>query len=256
MNTMNRAVAFGTAIMLLAGCSLISGGVSATFDGEWRLQAGTHQGQPVPIVLGSQPTLRVDGTKVGGSAACNSYGGKLQIDGTKIRITELIQTEMACLDDRLMASEAAYLAALSAVSGSSRTANTLVLSGPQVELRYDLVKPAADADLLGTVWLLDSLINGDAVSSTVGDPATLQLNADGTFSASTGCREITGRYTITGNEVRVTIDPYDLVGCAEPIGAQDVHVLGVLNDGFGVQIDGASLTLTSGARGLGYRVSS
>jgi len=35
----------------------------------------------------------------------------------------------------------------------------------------------------------------------------LELNADGTFIASTGCREITGRYTISGNQVQATIDP-------------------------------------------------
>jgi len=232
----------------------VASGASASLDGDWRLEAGTNQGQPVPIVAGSPISLKIDGTQAGGTAACNHYGGQIHVSGTSISFSEMAQTEMACVDDRIMASETAYMTALQKVTTAERSGNALVLSGPGVELRFALIPPVANADLVGTTWILDSLISGDAVSSTVGEPATLQLNADGTFAASTGCRDVTGRYTVEGNTLRTTLDPYDTIGCANGVGDQDTHVLKVLSDGFSATIQGQSLALTAGDKGLGYRV--
>jgi heat shock protein HslJ len=161
---------------------------------------------------------------------------------------------MACVDDRIMASETAYMTALRQVTTAERSGNALVLSGPGVELDFSLIAPVANANLVGTVWVLDSLISGDAVSSTVGERATLQFNADGTFSASTGCRDVTGSYTVSGNTLQVTLDPYDTIACADGLGDQDSHVLMVLSNGFTATIAGQNLTLTAGDKGLGYRV--
>jgi heat shock protein HslJ len=237
--------------LLLSGCSLLPGAGSVAMDGQWRLQAGTNQGHAVPIAAGSQITLKVDGDQVGGSSACNIYGGTIRIHATSIAISALSMTEMAC-QENLMASEAAYLAALPRATTAARNGTILVLTGPQVELRFVLVPPVADADLVGTAWVLESLISGDVVSSTVGE-ATLRFSDDGRFAASTGCREVTGSYTISGAQVRVTLDPYDTIGCAAPLGDQDAHILAMLSHGFGVAIDGNQLTLNAGDRGLGYR---
>jgi heat shock protein HslJ len=242
-----------TLILILSGCSLMSGGASDSLDGQWLLQAGSSQGQPVPIVAGSKITLDIEGSRVGGTAACNSYGGNIQIDGSSIVISELFQTEMACVDDRVMASESAYLAALARVSSAVRNGASLVLSGPQVELRFALVPPVANASLTGTVWVLDSLISGDAISSTVGGRVTLELSPDGAISGSTGCRDFSGQYTITGNQVQVTLDPYDTVGCAEGLADQDAHVLDVISNEFSIAISGTTLTLNVGNKGLSYR---
>ncbi len=237
--------------LLLSGCSLLHGGTSASVDGQWKLQSGTNQGQPVPIVAGSQITLNVDGTQVAGSAACNAYGGGVKVAGSSVAFSALSMTEMACQED-LMASEAAYLAALPRVTTAVRNGDSLVLTGPQVELRYARVAPVPNADFVGTTWVLESLISGETASSTVAG-ATLQLRGDGTLSATTGCREVTGRYTLSEGQVQVTLDPYDLIGCAAPLGDQDAHILGVLSKGFAASIDGDRLTLTAGNGGLSYR---
>ena len=238
--------------LLLSGCSLFVAGAWASLGGEWQLQAGTNQGQAIPIVAGSRITLKIDGNEVGGTAACNQYGGKIHVSGTTISITELIQTEMACLDDRLMASESAYLGSLARVTAAGRNGGSLVLTGPEVELRFGRVAPVADVDLIGTTWTLDSLISGDAVSSTVGE-ARLELQGDGRIAASTGCRNVTGSYTVSERQVQVRLDPYDMIGCVAPLGDQDAHILDVLSNGFAVAIDGDRLTLTAGDNGLGYR---
>lgn len=240
-------------MLLLSGCSLVSGRGTASLDGEWLLQAGTNQGVAIPIVAGSQVTLQVNGTQVGGTAACNSYGGRMAISGASIAISELFQTEMACLDDRLMALESAYLAALPLVTTAARTGNSLVLTGPQVELRFAFVPPVANANPVGTTWVLDSLISGDAVSSTVGERVTLLLSGDGRLAASTACREVTGTYAIAGGQVQVTLDPYDTIGCASEIGDQDAHILEVLSGGFEISVDGNRLTVMAGDQGMSYR---
>lgn len=255
MRDIHRAAVAGAVIVLLAGCSLLTGRVAAALDGEWQLQAGSNGGQPIPIPAGARITLKIDGTQVGGSAACNIYGGTLQVNGATIRISALSMTEMACRDD-VMASEAAYLAALPGIATAARTGNSLVLNGPDVELSFVLVPPVADADLQVTVWVLDSLISGDAISSTVGEEATLQLGADGTTSGSTGCRTFSGHYTIAGNQVEVTLLPYDTFGCADGLAGQDEHVLAVIGNGFAATIEGDRLTLTAAGKGLGYRVAS
>jgi heat shock protein HslJ len=239
-------------VLLLSACSLLSGGASASLDGEWLLQAGTNQGAAVPIVAGSRITLKVDGQQAGGSAACNLYGGTITVRGSSVSISALSMTEMAC-QENLMASEAAYLAALPRVTTVARSGSSLVLSGPQVELRFALVPPVADANLVGTTWILDSLITAEAVSSTVGERVTLQLNGEGRISASTGCRDVTGSYTVSDGQVQVTLDPYDLFACAAELGTQDAHILGVLGGAFSIDIDGDRLTLMAGDRGIGYR---
>lgn len=248
-------MAIGAAITLLVGCSLLRGGAGGDLNGEWKLQSGTNQGQAIPIVPTAAITLKINGTQVGGQAACNSYGGKLQVNGASITISELIQTEMACVDARAMASEAAYLAALAVVNAAARAGNSLVLSGPQVELQFALVPPVPDAALIGPVWVLESLIDGDAVSSTAGQQATLQLLPDGKLAASTGCRKVTGSYRVSGTHVDVTLDPFDAIGCANDVGDQDARVLAVLGGGFEVAIEGEAMTLIVGQQGLGYRVS-
>jgi len=239
-------------MLLLSGCSLLSGSGTTSLDGEWLLQAGTNQGQAVPIVAGSKITLKIDGNQAGGSAACNLYGGTIQVNGSSIAISALSMTEMAC-QENVMASESAYLAALPRATMAARSGNGLLLTGPQVELRFTLVPEVANANVVGTTWLLESLITGEAVSSTVGERVTLQLSGDGRLTASTGCRDVTGSYSISDGQVQVTLDPYDTIGCAAEVGDQDEHILEVLSHGFGISVDGDRLTLTAGDKGIGYR---
>ena len=255
MRALHRSLAVGALSLLLVGCSLIPGAVNAALDGEWQLQAGTNQGAAIPIAAAHPITLTIDGADVGGTSACNHYGGKLEVSGTTLKFSDLGGTEMACLDGDVMASEAAYLAALPRVATAARDGDSLVLSGPDVELRFTRLQPVPNADLVGPLWTLDSLISGQVASSVIGAP-TFQLKADGTLAASTGCRDLTGRYTVSGSKVQVTFDPYDLIACAEPMGSQDTHVMRVLGatDGFTVVVQGNAMTLTAGDLGLGYRV--
>lgn len=251
--------------------TLDDGGRAASPAGSWVL-ADAQPAIGVPTDARITLTIEPDGTawQVGGTSACNSYGGTVVTDGDRWRGEGYGMTEMACEEPR-MAAEQAYLDALLAVDTWARpSADELVLTGPGVDLRFAALAPAPTADLAATTWLLDALIFGtgpDAtVSSTVADAeeATLHLDADGTMTASTGCRTFRGEWIETGDEVLLTtfgqrddspnVAADGTTTCPAAVVAQEDHVLSVLGDGFRAEVQGDQLTLVSrDGLGLTYR---
>lgn len=245
-----RFAALVAAVLVLAACDLMSSVTESDLDGSWRLTGGVHGGDPIPLIDDAPITMTVDGSEIGGRSACNHYGGQLAVDGRSISLGAMTMTEMGC-DGPIMESEAAYIAALADVERFDRSGEALTFTGEGVELTYDLVPPTPDAALVGTTWTLDSLVQGDAVSSTMGEPAILELREDGTLSGTTGCRTFQGRYERSDDAVSVTELINDDRACPDLV-RQDEHVLAVIDDGFSLAIDGNRLTLTDGEIGLVY----
>ncbi|HUH16180.1 MAG TPA: META domain-containing protein, partial [Gaiellaceae bacterium] len=79
------------------------------------------------------------------TAACNSYGGPVEIEGDRIVLGGLAVTEMACEPPRVMAAEAAYLDALGVTDTIRREGRMLVLTGPSAELRFEPLQPVDQA---------------------------------------------------------------------------------------------------------------
>jgi heat shock protein HslJ len=246
----NHAAVIGLLLALLtSACGLF--GTSVDLDGSWVLVEGSHDGQPIAPPAGSSVTLNIDGTEIGGTSACNHYGGTMERDGGSITIGALSMTEMAC-DEPIMALESAYLAALASVTAATRAGDTLTLTGPGTELAFEIVPPEADAELTGTAWVLESLVSGDAVSSVMGE-ATLTLADDGTLSGSTGCRSFSGDYEADGTTLVIGDLAVDLRACDETNAAQDEAVLAVLGSDPTFTIEGARLSLRDAESGLDYR---
>ncbi len=83
--------------------------------------------------------------RAGGTAACNSYGGTVEVDGTSWSLSQVAVTEMAC-EPALMEAESAYLEALDAVDAWRRDADGLELTGGDVMLTFELLnRPASPA---------------------------------------------------------------------------------------------------------------
>jgi heat shock protein HslJ len=230
------------------------GSSAGAFDssGPWLLTSGSADGQPIPIVDGTRITFEVQGANVSGQSACNQYFGSIVVDGGIVRIDGLGGTEMAC-EEPVMQSEAAYLAALARVTAARQDGEALVLLGDGVELRFERLQPPPTAEIVGTDWILESLVMGDAVASTIGEPAMLVLRDDGTLAGFTGCRTFEGRYVVSGDEVEFT--DFALDGeCAGGPADQDAHIVDVLEGGFRASADGQMLTLAGdGNVGLIYR---
>jgi heat shock protein HslJ len=251
MRRLATPIAAAFVALLLAACGLLPG-ASVDLTGDWRLAAGTVDGAAIPMEIGKLVTLSVEGTTVHGRSACNLYSGSISVRDGRVSIGQLGSTEMACGPD-VMAVEATFQGALPRVDRASRSGDELTLSGSGVQLRFKRVAPVPNASLTGTRWTLESLISGETVSSVSGDGA-LQLAADGTLGGSTGCRRFSAHYQRSGEQLARSQLLTDMRPCGADLAAQDGHVLGVLQAGVEVAIQGDQLTLVADdGRGLAYR---
>lgn len=221
--------------------------------GSWQMTSGTTPAGDIPLVADWPITLTIEGSSISGTAACNSYGGRLVLAGGRVRIEDLGMTAMGCEPD-VMASESAYTGALATVSQIARDGDDLVLAGPDVELRFASLPPPPTAELVDTAWVLETVFVGDVAASTVGEAAHLTLRSDGTFTGSTGCRSFTGTWIEDGERIQDTTMLMDGSECPADLVQQDSTVVSVVGDGFVPSIEGDLLTLTDpGGAGLVYR---
>ena len=246
-------------------------GTPGSPQGSWVL-ADARPSIEVPADARITLSVEPDGGawQVSGTSACNSYGGTVVTDGERWRGEGFGMTEMACEPPRMDA-EAAYLDALLTVDTWARPSeDELRLTGPGTQLRFTALAPVPTAELTATTWVLDGLTVGTgadaSVSSTVADAeeATLHLDVDGTMAASTGCRAFEGEWLETGDEILLTtfgeregspnVADDGTPTCSAAVIAQEDHVLSVLGDGFGAEVEGDQLTLSSrDGLGLTYR---
>lgn len=220
-------------------------------EGDWELVDGTAPTGPLEPVDGHQVTLSLDGDQVSGTAACNGYGGRLTSNG-ETRIDQLSGTDMACHPQAVMELESAYLEALADVDRIELQGDMLVATGPSTELRFAELPPVPTEDVVGTAWVLESLVDGDTTTNAAGDTATLQLDSGGELAASTGCRELEGTYIEAEGKI-ATPELAARGECPADLAEQDSHVVEVFEGGFHVDVDGDTLRLTSGDLGLVYR---
>lgn len=72
------------------------------------------------------PTFRRDGNQVGGSDGCNTWGGRLVARGTRLDITDMTSTLLACADRGMMEASARVADALVRADGVAGTAGGTV----------------------------------------------------------------------------------------------------------------------------------
>jgi heat shock protein HslJ len=244
------------AALLLASFAAVCGedqlpGADPFGTDTWRLVAATVDGAALVLADGSPVTLRVDNGQLGGTSACNSYGGPVTIlDGVVTIGPDLVMTEMYCMDETVMTLEAAYLVALPRVDTVAVVGEELLLTGDGVELRFEVVPPEPDAALIGANWALDTITEGE-VASTPAAPATLVFAADGSVSGSTGCNSLFGSYApATGFSALGTTK----MACEPPIMEQEALVLEILGPEATLTIEGSLLTIADlEGRTLVYR---
>lgn len=246
-------VLIGGAAVLLAACGEEPPVASPDegIEGTWKLTEGTGPDGALNLVDGYDVTLSYDGEHLGGRSACNGFGADLVREDGSVRIEVGRMTGMGC-EPAVMDLESAYVDALGTVDSIVRDGDALSLTGPDTELHFVRVPPVPSAEMVGSTWVLESLIEGETASSTMGE-ATLVLSEDGMLTASTGCREFVGTYVETGGEILVP-ESEARGECTEDLRAQDDHIVTVLGDGFRATVEGDQLTLTSqGGLGLVYR---
>ena len=231
---------------------------STRYTGTWRLTEGRGPDGEVPLIKGYRITLDIAGGRAEGTAACNTYGGRVDAANGSVSFDGMSKTEMGCARP-VLRSEDTYLNALVVTETIEREGRTLTLTGPDAELLFELVTPPPLAELTDTTWRLESLLEGsgnEASGSSAAAPAELILRRDGTLSATTGCQELEGEWSQRANEmVLPVLSSKGRCGSdvSPELQQQDIHVSGVLGDGFTFDLEGQSLTVFSmGGLGLQY----
>ena len=79
------------------------------------------------LAVSSEPYVQFGDGSVSGSGGCNRFAGSYTFDGSRIAISQMAVTSMACIDDGVMVREAAFLKALIAARQAEATQLTLVL---------------------------------------------------------------------------------------------------------------------------------
>lgn len=237
--------------------------------GDWELRAASPA---IDVPPPGRITLSVQddegALRAGGTAACNSYGGELAVDGASWSLDQVAVTEMGC-EQPLMAAEAAYLAALAEIDTWTVDGDVLTLTGGDVTFTFDRLAPIETAALTGTTWVLDALVSGTGDSAGVSsvstdvEPAVLRLDDDGMFTLFTGCRDFAGDWATSGGEVTLpswgqTEDSRGVgadgqLTCGEAAEAQEGAVLAALEGGFTAEVEGDRLTVRHGESGLVLR---
>ena len=209
------------------------------------------------LVPGSIVSIDFDGTHVGGTGGCNSFGGSTwSLAGGRLVVTGLGMTEMACDPPALMAQDEWFASFLGAGPLVALDGDTLTLTGGDASLVLtDRALTDPDRELTGTSWQLDSLIAGDAVSSVpleVERTPTLVVG-DGQVEVDAGCNTGSGPITVGDGTIEFGPLTTTLILCDGAVGAVETHVLAVLQGTAEYVIDADQLTLTNGDRGLVFR---
>jgi heat shock protein HslJ len=204
------------------------------------------------LVAGSRIRIAFQDGHVSASGGCNSMSGPYRIDGDHVVAGSLATTEMGC-DEPLMAQDT-WLADLLGGATITLDGDTLVLAKGSVRLTME-DREIADPDrpLLGTRWVVDGLISGDAVSSVpLGVTAALTFS-DVRVDVEAGCNQ--GGGTAEIGDTVITFGPVALtkMACAPDAMAVEHVVAALLSGEVAYTIEAGSLTLDAGGAGLMLR---
>lgn len=243
--------------LLLLALAVAACGPGATeppaLDGRTFLSTGvTDGGAPRSLVADTRIRLSFSDGQLGVSAGCNTMGGTYRLDGSALRFEGGAMTEMGCDPERHRQDD--WLSELLAARPTVTLAgNDLVLTAGSVVVRL-LDREVADPDLplVGTIWRVDGIVAGGVASSVPqGAVATLQFMPDGRLAVATGCNAVGARYEADGQSLRITELVTTDMACADPAGAMESAVVGVLGaERLRYTIEAGGLTLDAGASGL------
>ena len=265
------AIAATLATLLVAACGSGEGSspdaappapAGAALDGRefWSTDV-TENGDPRPLVEGTRIQLRFDAGRIGASAGCNSIGGEYSIvDGTLV-VSPIAMTEIGCEPAR-HAQDDFVVATLSASPSVWLEDDTLRLATGTATIEL-LDRQVADPDrpLVGTSWEVTGFLDGPAATSFATEaPASVVFSADSTMSGFDGCTSFTAPVEIADGSVGGPVEEDgelqfgpvergDARGCAAPEGYVEAFDRLFETGEATYDIDGAKLTVVSGAGG-------
>ena len=217
----------------------------------------THDGQPRPLVAGTNIRLMFQDGSLTASAGCNIIGGSYAIQDGKLVFTGGSMTEMGC-DNGRMAQDDWLITLLGSEPTITLQGDDLTLtSGETTIALLDSEVAEPDQPLTGRTWTLTSLVSGEAVSSVpAGVVATLVFGEDGSVDVAPGCNSGGGSYSVDGDTISFRDVFTTMMACQGPAMQVESAVLRVLaTDGLTFTIDSNVLTITAPDVGLQFSAS-
>lgn len=146
LGVMLKTIPILVAVALIAGCAGTSertptGSDTASRDeaeaaaGTWVLESGRDAAGVIEPADGHPITLEIEGDGLGGTAGCDTYGGRVSIAGNSFRAGRLALTEEDCAR-AVAGSQQRYLAALAAAETFEVEGRQLALRGGEAELQF------------------------------------------------------------------------------------------------------------------------
>lgn len=241
-------------VTVLSACSAAGASTAPSvqppaLDGHTYLSTGATG---VTLVPGSTISLTFKDGSLQASGGCNSMGGPYTLDGNQLTTGQMFMTEMAC-DEPLMKQDQWLADFLSDVT-VNQSGDTLTLTDGTVTLTLlDKTVATPDKPIEGTLWILDGIVTGDAVSSVPqGVVASLRI-VDGQAEVNFGCNTGGGPVEVTADTLTFGPMISTKKACEAPGGAVEGAVAAVLQGTVPYSIDADTLTLDAGANGLMFR---
>ena len=130
-----------------------------------------------------------------------------------------------------------------------------MLSGPDVELRFSALAPPPTAELVDTVWVLETLFVGDVASSPRWRAGDARASLGRHVQRVDRLPVVHGRVARAGRaDPSLRRGAWTAPNVRAELSQQDSHVVSVIGDGFVPSVEGDLLTLTDpGGVGLVYR---
>jgi putative lipoprotein len=185
------------------------------------------------IVSGKEPEIKfTDDGKINGTTGCNRFFGGYVQAGTTVTFTGVGATEMACMEDGVMAQESAFLAILQGETEITfqrpypealphltlRGTEGISFTGVPILPKVAGAEPKADPALLtGAEWVVEDINRTGVIDNS---HLTLTFTAEGRVSGSTNCNSISGGYSVDGGKITFTPMAMTRRACVAPALAQ------------------------------------
>lgn len=183
------------------------------------------------------PTVRFERGQLSGSSGCNTYGGKYEVNGSDLSVSEIFSTLIGC-PPPAGGVEEEFMASLEDASEWQIEDRELVLSGGEDELRFRAASPEGS-------WRATSVLQDNAVKTLLaGSEITANFGETG-VSGSGGCNEYDAGYRAKGSSITIELLGATEMACESPAGVmeQEAAYLEALPRAAEFRIENGSLML-------------
>jgi heat shock protein HslJ len=215
----------------------------------------TVNGEDRPLAPGTRLSVTFQDGDLRVHAGCNHMSGPVSLDGGRLDVGAFASTMMSCGD--ALDEQDRWLAGFLSANPTWRLdGDDLVLSTGDTEIRLTDRKIAdPDRPLRGTRWVVESIIDNQAVSSVpAGAEAHLTLRDGDRVEGFTGCNNFGGTAVERGGRITFSNIFSTRMACIGDSERLESAVLSVLDGRVTAQVEADALTLTRpDGRGLRLR---